>query len=129
MSQKLPAIDFKWVEDIYEFDESFIKCYNEESDEGCFIEVDVQYLENLHKVYNDLPFLPERIKIEIVEKLTANLHNKIYYVIHIKKLKLVLKLNHGLVLKKSHRIIKFNKKPWVRPHTDMNTELSKKAKK
>ena len=33
MSQKLPANDFKWFEDISEFDESFTKSYNEESDE------------------------------------------------------------------------------------------------
>ena len=26
--------------------------------------VDVQYLEKLHKLYNDLPFLSERMKIE-----------------------------------------------------------------
>ena len=37
---------YKWVEDISEFDESAIKNYNEESDEGCFLEVDVQYPEN-----------------------------------------------------------------------------------
>ena len=36
MSQKLPVNNFKWVEDISEFDESFIKCYNEETDEGSF---------------------------------------------------------------------------------------------
>ena len=58
MSQTLPVTDFKWVEDIYEFDES----YNEESDEGYFLEVDIQYPENLHKTQNDLLFLPERMK-------------------------------------------------------------------
>ena len=45
MSQKLPANDQKWVKDISEFDESFIKSGNEESDEGCFLEVDIQYPE------------------------------------------------------------------------------------
>ena len=33
MSQKLPVNDFKWVENISEFDESFLKSYNEESNE------------------------------------------------------------------------------------------------
>ena len=42
----------------------FIKKYNEESDEGYFFEVDVQYLENLHAFHNDLPFLSERMKIK-----------------------------------------------------------------
>ena len=42
MSQKLPVNDFKLVEDISEFHESFIKSYNEESDEGYIFEVDLQ---------------------------------------------------------------------------------------
>ena len=32
--------------------------------EGFSFEVDVQYSENLHELHNDLPFLPERVKIE-----------------------------------------------------------------
>ena len=48
MSQKLPVNDFKWVEDISEFDEGFIKSYSEESDGGYFLEVDIQYPEKLH---------------------------------------------------------------------------------
>ena len=87
MSQKLPVSDFKWVEDISEFDESFVKSYNDESDEGYFLEVNVQYLEKFYDLHNDLPFLPERMKIEKVEKLIANLHDKTEYVIHIKNLK------------------------------------------
>ena len=78
---------------------NLMKNYNEESDEGCFLEVDVQYLEKLHELHNDLPFLPKRMKIEKVEKLVANLHEKSEYVIHIRNLK--QPLNHGLVLKKS----------------------------
>ena len=76
MSQKLPVNNFKWVEDISEVDESFIKSYNGESDEGCFLELNIQYPENVHNLQTDLPFLPERMKIEKVEKLVANLHDK-----------------------------------------------------
>ena len=85
MSQKLSVNDFKWVEDISEFNESFITSYNGESDEGYFLEVDVQYPEKLHELLNDLPFSPKRMNIEKVEKLIVNLHNKTEYVIHIKK--------------------------------------------
>ena len=46
--------------------------------------------------------------IEKVEKLVTNLHDKTEYVIHIRNLKQAL--NHGLVLKKVHRVIKFNQK-------------------
>ena len=106
LSQKLPVNNFEWIKDTSQFNEDFIKNYNEESDEGYFLEVDVQYLEKLHELHNDLPFLPERMKIEKVEKLVANLHDKTEYVIHIRNLKQAL--NHGLVLKKVHRVIKFN---------------------
>ena len=127
MSQKLPVNNFEWIKDTSQFNEDFIKNYNEESDEGYFLEVDVQYLEKLHELHNDLPFLPERMKIEKVEKLVTNLHDKTEYVIHIRNLKQAL--NHGLVLKKVHRVIKFNKKAWLKPYIDMNTKLRQKAKK
>ena len=56
MSQKLLVNNFKWVKDISKFDEGFIKSYNEESDGEYFLEVAVQYPENLHNLFNDLPF-------------------------------------------------------------------------
>ena len=57
MSQKFPVINFDCTKDTSQF--------NEEWDEGYFLEVDVQYLEKLHELHNNLPFLPERMKIEI----------------------------------------------------------------
>ena len=47
-------------------------------------------------------------------------------VIHIRNLKQAL--NHGLVLKKVHRLIMFNQKAYLKPYIDMNTELRKKSK-
>ena len=79
MSQDLPVNNFKWVKYISKFDESFLKSYNEKSDKGYFLEVDVQYPENLHNLHNNSPFLYEIMKIEKVEKLVANLHDKIEY--------------------------------------------------
>ena len=67
------------------------------------------------------------MKIEINEKLVANLDDKTEYVIHIKNLKQVL--NHGLVLEKVHRIIKFSLKAWLKSYIDMNADLRKKAMK
>ena len=66
------------------------------------------------------------MKIEKIEKLVTNLHDKTEYVIHIRNLKQVL--NHGLNLKKVHRVIKFNQKSWLKPHIDMNTKLRQKVK-
>ena len=107
-AKKLLVNKFKWIEDTSQFNEDFIKSYNEESDEGYFLEADAQYPEELHELHNDLPFLPEKMKIEKVEKLVTNFHDKTEYVIHIKTLKQAL--NQGLVLKKDHRMIKFNQK-------------------
>ena len=64
MFQKLPVNNFEWIKDIYQFNEDFLKNYNEESDEGHFIEVNVQYFEKLHEPYNNVPFSPEGMKIE-----------------------------------------------------------------
>ena len=106
MSQNLPINKFKSIENTYQFNENFIKSYNEDSDEGYFLEVDVQFPETLHELYNDLPFLPERIKTEKVEKLVTNLHDKTEYIIHTRNLKQAL--NHGLILEKVHRVTKVN---------------------
>ena len=43
MSQKLPVNKFEWIQKISQFNKDFIKNYNKETDEGCFLEVDVQY--------------------------------------------------------------------------------------
>ena len=87
MSQKLPVINFEWIEDTFQFNEDFIKSYDEESDEGHFLEVDVQYPEKLHELHNDLLFLPERTKLGKVETVVTNLHDKTEYIIHIRNLK------------------------------------------
>ena len=76
MSQKLPVNKFAWIKDTFNLIKNFIKNYNEGSDKGYFLEVDVQYLEKLHEPHNYLPFSPERMKSEKVEKLEANLHDK-----------------------------------------------------
>ena len=69
MLQKFPVKDFEWIEDISEFNEDCIKNCNKESDERYFLEFDMQYPEKLHDLHNHLPFLPEIVKKENVEKL------------------------------------------------------------
>ena len=126
MSQKLPVNSFKWVEDKLKIDEEFIKNYNENSSKGYILEVDVKYPRKLHDLHSDLAFLPKRIKIDKCKKLVGDLHNKKKYVVHIKSLKQAL--NHGLKLKRVHRIIEFSQKAWLKPYIDVNTELRKLAK-
>ena len=122
MSQQFPINNFQWIKDTSEFNEDFIKNY-EESGKGYFFEVDVEYLEKLHEFHNDLPFLRERMKTEKVEKLVANLHDKTEYVIHIKNLKQVL--NHGLVLKKVQTVIEFNQNAWLKPYKKAKNDFEK----
>ena len=76
------------------FNENFIKNYNENSDVGYFLEVDIEYPKQLWSSHKDLPFLPWRKK---VENLVCSIEDKEKYVIHIRALKQAL--NHGLILK------------------------------
>ena len=58
----MPLNEFKLVEETYKINKDFIKSYNNDSDEGFFHEVDIQYPANLHNLYSDLLFLLERMK-------------------------------------------------------------------
>ena len=126
MSQKLPANGFEWVEDLSQFKEDFIKNYDEDSNKGYFLEVVVEYPKKLFILHSALSFLSEKNKIKKCNKLVCGVHDKKNYVVHIKALKQAL--NHGLILKKVHRVIQFNQKAWLKPYIDMNTELRKEAK-
>ena len=67
MSKKLPIGNFKWIEknDASKFDEEFIKNYDDDEvrDKGYILEVDVEYPINICMLHRELPFLPERMKI------------------------------------------------------------------
>ena len=112
MSEKLPMNGFKWVNDIFEINEKFVRSYNKNSDKGYILEVDVDYPSKLHKLHSDMPFLPERMIINKTKKLVCNLHDKKSYVVHISVLKQAL--DHGLKLRKVHRVIEFNQKAWLK---------------
>ena len=64
MSQKLPVNKFEWIESTSQFNEDYKEGRKGESDEGYFLEVDVEYPEKLHKLHNNLPFLLEEMKIK-----------------------------------------------------------------
>ena len=110
MSQKLPANDFKWVKKLSKFDKRFIKNYDENSNKGyeVVLEVDLEHAKKLLRratlkgvalnLHMDLPFSPERNKTKKCNKLVCNMYDKENYVVHIRALKQAL--NHGLILKK-----------------------------
>ena len=126
MSKKLPVRNFKWIEKDDLFTEDFIKNFNENSERGYILGVDVEYLKNLHKLHSDLPFLPKRMEINKCTKLCCTVQNKKNYAIHILALKQAL--NHGLKLTKVHRVIEFRQEVWLKPYIDMNTDFRKEAK-
>ena len=134
MYKKLPVNGIQWIDNNetaepsakHVINEDFIKNYDENNDKGYIFEVDVKYPKKLHELHSDLPFLPERMEINKCKKLVFNLYSKKKYVVHINTLKQAL--NHGLKLKKNHRVIEFNQEAWLKPYIDMNTELRKLAK-
>ena len=103
MSQKLCIDEFKWIA-TSSIDKKFnkfiklIKNYDEDSNKGYILEVDVDYPKKLHDLLNDLPFLPERMKINKRNKLVCTLYDKKNYVAHIRTSKQAL--NNGLVFQK-----------------------------
>ena len=123
MSEYHPYGEFEWLENTDEFD---VNSVDEKSDTGYFLEVDLEYPDNLHELHNDYPLAPEKlavssdmlsghckeitdkyqIKIDDVKKIVPNLGNKSNnYVLHYRNLQLYLSL--GMRLTKIHRILKF----------------------
>ena len=105
-----------------------------------FLEVDLQYPDELHELHNDYPLAPEKlavssdmlskyckkiadkyeIKVGDVKKLIPNLGNKTNYVVHYRNLQLYLSL--GVKLTKIHRLVKFKQSDWMKKYINFNTE-------
>ncbi|XP_066599932.1 uncharacterized protein [Prorops nasuta] len=120
MSQALPFGQFEWVENCENFN---VNDYADDSDTGYIIEVDLFYPEKIHDLQRDLPMCPENKKPpkSKISKLLATLNNKYRYVMHYRNLKQAL--NHGVVLEKIHRILKFKQSFWLKSYIDLNTKL------
>ena len=131
MTQKLPVRGFRWTDDISKIDEDFVKDYdnnnnnNNNNNKSYILDVDIGYPSKLQNLHSDLPFLPGRMIINNTKKLVCNLNDKKNYIVHINALKQAL--DHGLKLKKVHRVIEFEQEAWLKEYIDVNTELRKKA--
>ena len=66
------------------------------------------------------------MNINGVEKLIPNLYDKKKYIIHIRALKQAI--DHGLILEKIHRCIRFRQSAWMKEYIDFNTRLRTAAK-
>ena len=124
MTQKLPVDCFEW-EKPSKFTSDFIKNYDEKSSTGYVFDVDIVYPKNLYDLRSDLPFLPQRMKINKCDKLICNLYDKNNYVVYISLLKQAL--DHGLILRKVRSVISFNQEAWMKDYIITNIEERKKA--
>ena len=145
MSQYLPTGNFKWMTD-KEISKIDLGKYKADGKKGLILEVDLEYLQELHDIHNDYPVTPEKVKVSnimlsahckkiakkynisigLVSKLIPTLRDKKEYVLHYRNLQLYLDL--GLKIKKVHRVLKFDQSPWLKQYIDLNTEKRKHAK-
>ena len=97
MSEPLPTKGFKWMtkEELQDW-KKVLDCEGQ----GCILEDDLEYAEELHDLHNEYPLAPERLEINKVEKLIPKLNNKTSYVLHYKNLKLYESL--GMKVTKIH---------------------------
>jgi hypothetical protein len=125
MNRRLPYKDFKWVDSI---SIDTIMNYDENSDIGYTLEVDLHYPKELHDLHNDYPLAPERYKPEgsFCEKLCGTFYDKKDYIIDIRNLRFYLE--KGLVLNKINRVVEYKQRKWLKEYIDLNTSLRTKAK-
>ena len=141
ISKYLPYGEFRWVN----VDGLDVMSINKKRDTGYFLEVDLDYPDELHELHNDYPLAPEKlavsndmllsyckkiddkydIKVGDVKKLIPNLGNKTKYVVHYRNLQLYLSL--GMKLTKIHRVLQFKQSDWMKGYIDFNTEKRKNA--
>ena len=145
MSQYLPTGGFKWMTE-KQINKINLAQYNENSEKGLILEVDLEYPKELHDLHNDYPLAAERVcvnktmlseyckKIQnkfnistgLVHKLIPTLSNKEKYVLHYRNLQLYLDL--GLKVNKVHRVLEFNQSPWLKQYISFNTQKRTQAK-
>jgi len=106
MRQSPPVNGFKWMttQELKNWDQ-----FSHQEGKRCILEVDLEYLKELHQLHNEYPLAPERVVINKVEKLIPNLRDKTKYVIHHENLKLYLDLGKK-IKKKLNRGISFTAK-------------------
>ena len=145
MSQYLPTGGFKWLTE-KQINKINLAQYNEDSNKGLLIEVDLEYPKELHELHNSYPLAAERVCVNkdmlseycktiatkynistgLVHKLIPTLSNKEKYVLHYRNLQLYLDL--GLKINKVHRVLEFNQSPWLKQYIQFNTLKRTQAK-
>lgn len=128
MMQYLPHNNYQWANN--DFSAETILRIPDDAGVGYIFEVDLDYPANLHDLHNDYPFCAENRTVpgtgkSNMKKLLLTLYDKKNYVVHYRMLKLALQ--HGIILKKIHRVLQFNQSDWLKPYIMLNTEMRTKA--
>ena len=143
MSQPLPVGNFRWTRKLPTEKEIMSWRVNRRTD--YFLEVDLEYPQELHDKHNSYPLAPETTQVpeewyspyqkelaeelslskDKTEKLLLTLRDKKNYVLYYCNLQLYLSL--GMKLKKVHNVLAFEQKDWMESYIRLNTELRKKA--
>ena len=138
MSQYLPTGNFQWLSQ-NQIEKTNLGKYTENSKKGLILEVDLEYLQELHDLHNDYPLGPEKIKVAkdmlsdyckkiadkfnissgLVHKLIPTLNDKEKYILHYRNLQSYLSLRI---------VLEFNQSPWLKQYIDFNTQKRTHAK-
>ena len=133
MSEYHPFEGFKWLKNVDEFD---VMSISEKSPIGYFLEVDLEYPDELHELHNDYPLAPEKlavssdmllkyckkiadkyeIKVGDVKKLIPNLSSRTNDVVHYRNLQLYLSLR--MKLTKIHKVLEFKQCDWMKKYIE-----------
>jgi hypothetical protein len=144
MSERLPYDDFVWIS-AEECEAIDWRAQTDDQEYGYFVECDLHYPDNLHEAHNDYPLAPERLIVEehllsdnqhdlreqyaishtATPKLIPNFFDKSQQLVHYQNLQFYLE--HGLVLTKVHRAIRFKQSRWLKPYVQANTDLRAKS--
>ena len=142
MSEYPPYGEFRWLKNVNNFD---VMSVSEKNYTGNFLEVNLEYPDELHELHNDYPLAPKKpavfndmlsayckkiadkydTKVGDVRKLIPNLGNKTKYIVHYRNLQLYLSL--GMKLTKIHRVLQFEQSDWIKGYINFNTEKRKKC--
>ena len=117
MCKALPTYGLEWIVQ-HEL--------NNWKNHSCILEVDLEYLKELHDLHNDYPLAPELMKGNKIEKLIPNLNNKTNFINRHESLKHYEKLR--LRITEIHRGIKFVESNWLEPYIIKNTNLRMQGK-
>ena len=123
-------------------DNSDTNLISKQSPIGYILKVDLEYSDELHKLYDYYPLSPEKlaipydlsdyckeiadkhgIKVGDVKKLISNLGDKTNYVVHYRNFQLYVSL--GIKLTKSHKVLKFKQSDGMKIYTDFNPKKGK----